>query len=74
MKWDSASEWEEILNVSCDSRRDRDVEDRTSGKGKGGFVTKVDLDRWGEQRRDSGGRQETSMACYKLSLQKLQSV
>lgn len=75
VEWDSASEWGEILHINWDSRRDKDGENPAPpGRGEGGSVTKVDLDRWGVRRRDSEGRQETSMACCKLSLQKLQSV
>lgn len=47
---------------------------RIFGREKGGFVknlTWTDGKLW---RRDLGGKQETSMACCKLSLQKLQSV
>lgn len=42
--------------------------------GEAGCKIKVGLDRWGVWRRGLGGRQETSLACCKLSLQKLQSV
>lgn len=47
---------------------------RIFGREEGGFVTNLiwtDGKLW---RRDLGGKQETSMVCCKLSLQKLQSV